>query len=526
MKHLLPLFLWLFTAMMMAAQNPAADYDRLSRLSSETLMEEGRKYFADRLPEEALSRFLVVWGRYSDNASGHDKELSVRALNNAACVYKYLYYNYPQAFDYLNKAYTLCIENGYDSFLPVIMVNMGDILSDYGNAYDSPTFRQEAEKMFRECFRKSLQNKDWELLTTSFFNLANLQFDINLKDYSEIFSSEIPADTPDIEYIRLQYRGIQNLQQGNYETARKCFEDQLNAITTHLESSRDSIASYIGIAETYKRERNLPQAAAQLEKALNVADNVETIELAANISYQLADIYEQMGDTVTAQKYHHIALEKREQLHHAHLSHIGELKYFTDLEKEQLNAKKIALRNRLLMVIVSALVALLVIILVAIFLIIRHNRILRNKNRFLFDKYQEAMGTEERAQTKYTRSRLDNDKKEDLIKRIDEIMGQPDQISDGEFSIKQLAQLAGSNTTYVSQVINETYGTSFSNMLGSARIRLACTRINDGNQYKNFTIEGIANSVGFKSRTAFINAFKREVGLTPSQYIKIAGSKQ
>ena len=51
--------------------------------------------------------------------------------------------------------------------------------------------------------------------------------------------------------------------------------------------------------------------------------------------------------------------------------------------------------------------------------------------------------------------------------------------------------------------------------------------MNDENsEYGNMTIEGIATSVGFKSRTAFINAFKREVGLTPSEYLRMALSKE
>ncbi|MBQ9453689.1 MAG: AraC family transcriptional regulator, partial [Desulfovibrio sp.] len=74
-----------------------------------------------------------------------------------------------------------------------------------------------------------------------------------------------------------------------------------------------------------------------------------------------------------------------------------------------------------------------------------------------------------------------------------------------------------------SQVINEHYGTSFSNVLSGMRIREACRRMSEeSSRYRHVTIEAIALSVGFKSRTAFINAFKREVGLTPSEYLKMA----
>ena len=92
--------------------------------------------------------------------------------------------------------------------------------------------------------------------------------------------------------------------------------------------------------------------------------------------------------------------------------------------------------------------------------------------------------------------------------------------------MSHLAKLADSNTTYVSQVINERYGMTFSNVLSKFRIREACRRISDEReQYANITIEGIATGVGFKSRTAFINAFKREVGITPSEYIRMAANE-
>lgn len=40
--------------------------------------------------------------------------------------------------------------------------------------------------------------------------------------------------------------------------------------------------------------------------------------------------------------------------------------------------------------------------------------------------------------------------------------------------------------------------------------------------YGNLTIKGIAESVGFKSPTTFINVFKKMVGLSPSVYQNMA----
>jgi AraC-like DNA-binding protein len=85
-----------------------------------------------------------------------------------------------------------------------------------------------------------------------------------------------------------------------------------------------------------------------------------------------------------------------------------------------------------------------------------------------------------------------------------------------------LAQLVDSNKTYVSQTINACYHENFVTLLGNSRVKEACRRINNYDQYGQFTLESISEGVGFKSRTTFTTAFKRLIGLTPSEYLKIS----
>ena len=529
-----------------SAQEQADNYERLSALTSEELMRQGREYFERREAAKALSRFLIVAGRMQANAglnealdpeinpehSGasagrEDMELCVRALNNAGCVYKYFYYDYPQAYEYFNRAYDLCREIGYDSFLPVILVNLGDLLSDYGVTYHSEGVRKEAENIFNDCFEESIKNKDWELLTTSFFNLSNLRYDLDLSKYSAIFSKEIPADTPDIGFVRLQYAGVKNLQEGRYAEARECFERQLAAINTPWEASRDTICAYFNIAETYKRENDFDRQAGYLRLALDKADQADIIDMEADISRQLADCYRQLGDSTLYYRYHALYLEKREEMHNARLANIGELKYISDLRKEEARAREVTIRNRYLRMITLSLGIVLLVIGPSLTVIWRNNRTLKARNRSLFEKYQLLLDSETAPkETKYAGSSLDEARKEQLISRIREVMANPECVCREDFTSKELAQMVDSNTTYVSQVINEKYGLSFSTLLGNSRVKIVCHRISEGPEYDRLTIEGIANCVGFKSRTAFINAFKREVGLTPSQYIKMAAAKR
>jgi YesN/AraC family two-component response regulator len=112
------------------------------------------------------------------------------------------------------------------------------------------------------------------------------------------------------------------------------------------------------------------------------------------------------------------------------------------------------------------------------------------------------------------------------VLRIQEVLDDADIICQQDFTLGKLAKLINSNTTYVSQVINEKYGMTFSTLLGSLRIKVACQWMDDPARSGNITIEAIATGTGFKSRTAFVNTFKRETGLKPSEFLRMAKSTE
>lgn len=528
MRRIITLSIIILTACYCIAQNAVSDYDRLSKMSSEQLMDDGRSYFEQCKPAKALSCFRIISERYNTSRSRGDAELCVRALNNCGCVYKYFYYDYTEAYEYFSHAYDLCEQIGYDSFLPVILVNLGDLLNDYATIYKSPTIKQQADSILNECVAISLREKNWELLTTAFFNISSNNYDIDLSRYRDIFSDEIPASTPDIQYVRLLYRGIESMQRHHYPEARSYFDCQLATVSTRWQAHRDTLATYINIAQTYKLEHDYAKAAQNLEQALRITSQEDMRDLEANIYQQLSDCYRQTGDSAKAQQYRVRYLEKLEDMHNSRLSNIAELKYVSELNKEAAKARELAYRDHINRIVTGAIIIILIIVVIFAIYIWRKNRILHAREKSLFEKYRQSLAKEDTAsnESKYSHSNLNDIQREELVTRIREILADPDIICQQGFSSNQLASLVGSNTTYVSQVINETYGVSFSILLGNCRVREACRRINDSDQFDHLTIEGIANSVGFKSRTALLNAFKREVGITPSEYIRISAEEK
>lgn len=521
---LLALLLMLVSPVTGASQHETA-FDSLRHLSSAQLMERGRDYFSAHEAAKALACFTIVSER--QGANGEDR-LRVRAMNNCGCVYKFLYFDYTQAYNYLTRAYDLCEQYGYNEFLPVIMVNLGDLLNDYGVNYDSKPLARQARHIFDNCIEKAAESKNWELLTTAFFNLANQNYELDLKKYDILFSKEIPDTTLDLAFVRLQYQGIKHVQRGEYAQARQCFERQLREVSTRLEPERDTLAAYMSIAYTYQMEHRYDQSIAYWQQALQLTDQNHIDDQAAGICQQLAANYRLTGDSATANRYHIRYLEKREEMHNNRLSNIAELNYIYELKKEEERARQLEERHHYQQQALIAGALVLLVVLVFAFLLWRKNRELQERNKSLYEKNRQVMkieADEQNLRKVYSKSSLNDEQRESLTDRIQETLSDPDIICQQDFTLSKLAKLINSNTSYVSQVINEKYGMAFSNLLSSRRIKVACQWMDNPAEYGHLTIEAIAMGTGFKSRTTFVNAFKRETGLKPSEYLRMAIAK-
>ena len=117
---------------------------------------------------------------------------------------------------------------------------------------------------------------------------------------------------------------------------------------------------------------------------------------------------------------------------------------------------------------------------------------------------------------------------DDLMRRVNLQVSDPRNFCDPDFSINTLASLCDSNSRYVSQAINETTGDNFRALVNGHRIREARRRLTSDPGFADLTIQSVGESVGFRSASNFINAFKKVTGMTPSLYQRMsrAGERQ
>lgn len=87
-------------------------------------------------------------------------------------------------------------------------------------------------------------------------------------------------------------------------------------------------------------------------------------------------------------------------------------------------------------------------------------------------------------------------------------------------TINKLAHKLGTNSTYLSQVINDHKGMNFNRYLGELRINYITNKLYTDKVYLNYKIETLAEKCGIASRTNFSNLFREINGMRPTEFIK------
>ncbi len=99
------------------------------------------------------------------------------------------------------------------------------------------------------------------------------------------------------------------------------------------------------------------------------------------------------------------------------------------------------------------------------------------------------------------------------------IVSDPDFFTAHDASLNGAAQALEIHANKVSRLVNQGTGGNFNDYLNGFRVNLACERLRS-TDYKQLTIEAIGKSVGFRSKSAFYEAFKKHRGMSPSQFMK------
>ena len=113
---------------------------------------------------------------------------------------------------------------------------------------------------------------------------------------------------------------------------------------------------------------------------------------------------------------------------------------------------------------------------------------------------------------------LPTDKAADLMAGFTSLMMERKLFCDPSITVGTVAELLGSNRTYLSKAINESTGKTFTQLVNEYRIREAVALISD--LEANLPLKQICFDVGFKNLSHFSKAYKETFGVAPTEHAR------
>ena len=125
-----------------------------------------------------------------------------------------------------------------------------------------------------------------------------------------------------------------------------------------------------------------------------------------------------------------------------------------------------------------------------------------------------------------SKNRLYSEQDKAILHNLSQLFEQDKIYRTQNLSVSTVADKLNVNRNHLSSLINNYYQHNFNEYTNRYRVEEAKEIFKQqiGGSYPDYTIQYIAETVGFSQRASFHDAFKKVVGITPSEYKKVIKS--
>ncbi|MCL2290079.1 MAG: tetratricopeptide repeat protein [Bacteroidetes bacterium] len=505
---------------------PSLNNDIISNfkhLSPQQLLDTADYYHNKNSIDTALVCYSLLINTSVKDTDIEQQKRIIEALNKTANIYYYLC-DYRTAYELYIKALILCEKANYEPYKLRIYNNIGNIYSTF-NKYDmAKLYYSNALHLCRDSvgmviLLNNLGAAELESgkIDSAFYYLKeslNISKKLNdkhsgiLNNMALLYEKKQRYDSA-FYYYQLSLNEAK--KNGNIEDEAGTLAN-LGALFFEINKT-DSAQYYIGLSNAIAEQNNFLRTLSanyltlsKIEKSKGHSKNaLEFFEKYANLKDSAFNV-SKFGEINQLQRLYEISK--------------------TDQQIEQLVVEKQIKEHTAYLLRIILFITLFVLLLVSVVLLIifLQKRALNTAYKALFEKNLEIVDLKETSSKKYSekykKNTLVSDAQKELLDKILVIMEDIPTICDPKFSLDKLAVLAETNNSYVSQVINNVLKKNFRSFLNDYRIREA-QRIFSTPDDAKYTIEAVALRVGFKSRSAFRDAFKEITGVSPNLYLKL-----
>ena len=436
-------------------------------------------------------------------------------------------------------------------------------LGNIGNIYLAFNDYDTALLYYNKGYDRCVTAKDFDRQVTFLTNMISTYCYMHQPDKAkEYFQKLMKLPMKDMKmqtFHNLYNQAIIAQAEKNYAGAVYFHRQALEYADRNVLDKRFVVAAYRELSNTYREKGELAQAIDCLKKGEEVAGRYGYTLQKIECYKLLSELYSLKQDSSLASHYRILYVSFTDSVNQQEYNKVkNKLVKYEEQQNSSIIGKLSGQINMQRWIIVFVTICFFIVLILIIFIFRQNKKLQRayhtlfNRNSELIDsdemyrqmqqkyrmlaeqfkKYREdcppsvpatqAKEVEEESVDKKLPLALSSELTEKLLEDVLKVMEDETYIFDPDFGLNQLAKLVNSNTKYVSWVINETYNKNFRTFLNEYRIREASKRLLNAEKYGSFTIQAIAEGIGFKSVANFVVAFKKNVGITPSLYQKMA----
>lgn len=333
------------------------------------------------------------------------------------------------------------------------------------------------------------------------------------------------------------------LEAGDYMKAGLYYEQ---AIREHgFSQAAYVVSTYVGYGQALIAQKKYKSALEKLQIGKEISEKNITSLFRREVYLLLSACYDRLGEPKEALEYYKKYTAESFRLYNEDKERTEKelmVRYETEKRNKELVQKNMLLQKEQNRVMALVGITFVVLIVVLLFYINyrRKNRLYKQIVRESVDwlakerqfskriaeqekQLQELIGKAGAVDGgRYSGSSLNKDSQQELFGRLERLMQNDQVYKNSLFTREKMAELLGTNRTYLSQTINEQTGLTFTHYMNKYRIEEARRILADPQD--DTPIKAIAADLGFSSVTTFYTLFKAVVQMSPDQYRKHARS--
>ncbi|WP_298118913.1 helix-turn-helix domain-containing protein [Flavobacterium sp.] len=341
------------------------------------------------------------------------------------------------------------------------------------------------------------------------------------KSYSDsansVFNKLTIENEGDYDLARIYTKlGILNSELKDYKKATKFYNESI-ALFLKLKMDKEVLTTYYNLGYNQFLEKNFSQSKKNFIKVIkNHKDSLIDFNFLFAHKY-LANIYtSEKSDS--AQYYldkfivYHSNKTEKEKLELA--------KSYNEIEKKNLNEEVSLLKNenrKFSKYQYSLIIFITLLMLILIIGFYYNKRKTEEKINLLLKKLKENKNSDIEKNTIPLKVSDENEKKiiDGLLKLERDLY-----FLKKEFNLHNAAKKIGSNTTYLTSVIKTHKKMSFNDYTNELRINYILNQLIENKKLQNYTIQSLAEVIGYKKGASFSKIFKQKTGVSPFQFIE------